>query len=85
MVHCLATASRNMGDWSSRDLVGYRFVQVEEGERLNWKHLKKYKNPMGIFLVLDGALSWVFFSGQPWYFQVGRFLRLGIGLLLLRG
>ena len=71
-----------MGDWTCRDFVRYRFVQVEEGERLNWK---KYKNPMGLFLVLDGALSWVFFNSQPWYFQIGRIVRLGIGLLLLRG
>lgn len=44
---------------------------------------RRYHFYMGLFLVADGLLSFLFFLQQPWYDQVGRLVRLGIGLILL--
>jgi len=50
---------------------------------MNLKQLKKYKVPIGGFLLADGVLSLLFFYYQPWWCQIGRVVRAGIGLLLL--
>lgn len=46
--------------------------------------IRRNKVVIGSFLILEGAGSIVFFLDQFWLWQVGRLIRIGIGVLLLR-
>lgn len=40
---------------------------------------------LGIILIIDGIISILIFKNQPLIFQIGRYIRVGIGVLLIIG